>query len=481
MRPVPWAGNLPHRVHRHPRCADPQQTLAFAQNDLGIGNRLQLLDDELLANLGDIQIRNGLRPSTLLASGDFTVEMETGTGKTYVYLRTIFELNRRYGFTKFVIVVPSVAIKEGVYKTLQITEEHFRSLYANTPFEYFLYDSSKLGQVRNFATSPNIQIMVVTVGAINKKDVNNLYKDTREDRRREAHRPHQGHAADPDRGRAAERGRRPGRPGKEALGAMNPLCTLRYSATHADKHHMLYRLDAVDAYERKLVKQIEVASLEVEGGHNKGYVKLLSTSNKKGTVQRQGRAGRAARHEREPRDRSPCSPATICEQITGRAVYADCLVQNIGCKAGEEFLELSNLENPLRPGEAIGDVDSDALKRLMIRRTIEEHLDKELRLRPQGIKVLSLFFIDVGRALPQLHRRRRSGEGQVCPDVRGGIPQGRRQAEVQHALQGSGSGIRRRRKSTTAISPSTRRERGRTPPRTTRATATTPSAPTTSS
>jgi len=146
-----------------------QQILAFAQSDLGIGNRLQLLDDELLANLGKIQIRNGLRPSASLASGDFTVEMETGTGKTYVYLRTIFELNRRYGFTKFVIVVPSVAIKEGVYKTLQITEEHFRALYANAPFEFFLYDSSKLGQVRNFATSPNIQIMVVTVGAINKK------------------------------------------------------------------------------------------------------------------------------------------------------------------------------------------------------------------------------------------------------------------------------------------------------------------------
>ncbi len=104
--------------------------------------------------------------------------METGTGKTYVYLRTIFELNKRYGFTKFVIVVPSVAIKEGVYKTLQITEEHFRGLYANAPFDYFLYDSAKLGQVRNFATSPHIQIMVVTVGAINKKDVNNLYKDS---------------------------------------------------------------------------------------------------------------------------------------------------------------------------------------------------------------------------------------------------------------------------------------------------------------
>ena len=104
--------------------------------------------------------------------------METGTGKTYVYLRTVFELNKLYGFTKFVIVVPSVAIKEGVYKTLQITEEHFKGLYSGQPFDYFLYDSAKLGQVRNFATSPNIQIMVVTVGAINKKDVNNLYKDS---------------------------------------------------------------------------------------------------------------------------------------------------------------------------------------------------------------------------------------------------------------------------------------------------------------
>ena len=109
--------------------ADPQQRMAFAENDLGIGNRLTLLDDELLKNLHDIQLRNGLPPSTDLASGDFTVEMETGTGKTYVYLRTIFELNRRYGFTKFVIVVPSVAIKEGTNKTLEITRDHFESLY----------------------------------------------------------------------------------------------------------------------------------------------------------------------------------------------------------------------------------------------------------------------------------------------------------------------------------------------------------------
>ncbi|MBM4094018.1 MAG: DEAD/DEAH box helicase, partial [Planctomycetes bacterium] len=155
-----------------------QMLMGFVEQDLGVGNRLTLLDDEVLDNLNGIQLRNGLAPSAELASGDFTVEMETGTGKTYVYLRSIFELNRRYGFTKFVIVVPSVAIKEGVYKSLQMMEEHFRALYANAPFEYFLYDSGKLGQVRNFSTSPHIQIMVVTVGAINKKDVNNLYKDS---------------------------------------------------------------------------------------------------------------------------------------------------------------------------------------------------------------------------------------------------------------------------------------------------------------
>ena len=107
--------------------ADPQASLTFAENALSVGNRLTLLDDEILTNLNGIQLRNGPPPSEALDSGDFTVEMETGTGKTYIYLRTIFELNKRYGFTKFVIVVPSVAIKEGVYKSLQMTDGHFRA------------------------------------------------------------------------------------------------------------------------------------------------------------------------------------------------------------------------------------------------------------------------------------------------------------------------------------------------------------------
>src|SRR5271165_3677455 len=380
-------------VTRDARAA--QQTLAFGQSDLGIGNRLQLLDDELLANLGDIQIRNGLRPSASLVSGDFTVEMETGTGKTYVYLRTIFELNRSYGFTKFVIVVPTVAIKEGVYKTLQITEEHFRALYANTPFEFFLYDSGKLGQVRNFATSPNVQIMVVTVGAINKKDVNNLYKPSEKVNDEKpidlirATRP----VLIVDEPQSVDGGLE-GR-GKEALAGMNPLCTLRYSATHVDKHHMVFRLDAVDAYERKLVKQIEVASATVEDAHNRPYVRLVSVSNKRGNITARAEldvdSGGVVR-----RQEVPVQDGDDLEQTSKRAIYRDCRIGEIRVEKGSEFMELRvpGGEQYLKLGQAWGDVDALAVQREMIRRTIKEHLDKEKRLRPQGIKVLSLFFID---------------------------------------------------------------------------------------
>lgn len=375
---------------------ESQPRLGLVENALGIGNRLTLLDDEILANLNEIQLRNGLPPSASLVSGDFTVEMETGTGKTYVYLRTIFELNKRFGFTKFVIVVPSVAIKEGVYKTLQITEDHFKSLYSGQPFDYFLYDSSKLGQVRNFATSPTIQIMVVTVGAINKKDVNNLYKDSEKT----------GGEAPIDLIRAtcpaiivdepqSVDGGLKGQ-GKKALDAMNPLCTLRYSATHVDKHHMVYRLDAVDAYERKLVKQIEVASLEVEGGYNKAYLRFLSASNKSGAVTAKieidvQQGGHVRRKEVTVQD------GDDLEETTGRAIYKNYRIGEIRVAHKNSFLEVKTAgsETFLAVGQAIGEVDANSIRRLLIRRTIIEHLEKERRLAPLGVKVLSLFFIDV--------------------------------------------------------------------------------------
>jgi len=375
--------------------ADTQMRLGFAHNDLGIGNRLTLLDEELLANLQAVQLRNGIAPSETLASGDFTVEMETGTGKTYVYLRTIFELNKRYGFTKFVIVVPSIAIKEGVYKSLQIMEDHFRSLYAGVPFDYFLYDSAKLGLVRNFATNAHIQIMVVTVGAINKKDVNNLYKDSEKTGGEKpidlikATRP----IVIVDEPQSVDGGLTGA--GKQALDAMNPLCTLRYSATHVDKHHMVYRLDAVDAYERRLVKQIEVASATVEDAHNRPYVRLVSVSNKRGSISAKVELDVETATGVQRREVTVYDGDDL-EQTTRRAIYRDCRIGEICVAKGNEFLELRvpGGEQYLRPGQAWGDVDPLAVQREMIRRTIKEHLDKEKRLRPQGIKVLSLFFID---------------------------------------------------------------------------------------
>ena len=373
-----------------------QMSLGVAQSDLGVGNRLTLLDDELLKNLADIQLRGGLPPSGSLTSGDFTVEMETGTGKTYVYLRSIFELNKRYGFSKFVIVVPSVAIKEGVYKTLQITEEHFKGLYAGVPFDYFLYDSGKPGPVRNFATSSNIQIMVVTVGAINKKDVNNLYKETEKTGGEKpidlikATRP----IIIVDEPQSVDGGLE-GR-GKEALDAMNPLCTLRYSATHVDKHHMVFRLDAVDAYERKLVKQIEVASATVEDAHNKPFVRLVKVENKRGRISARVELDIATASGVQRQEVSGVQDGDDLEQFAKRPIYADFRVGEINTAKGEEFMELRypGGEVFLQPGKAHGDVDALAVQREMIRRTIKEHLDKEKHLRPLGIKVLSLFFID---------------------------------------------------------------------------------------
>jgi type III restriction enzyme len=372
-----------------------QLGLGLAETDLGIGNRLQLVPEELLANLNKVQLRYGLKPSESFNSRDFTVEMETGTGKTYVYLRTLFELNKRFGFSKFMIVVPSVAIKEGVYKSLQIMAPHFRSLYSGQPFDYFLYDSAKLNQVRNFATCQHLQVMVVTVGAINKKDVNNLYKDSEKT----------GGEKPIDLIRATQPilivdepqsvdGGLEGR-GKEALDAMNPLCTLRYSATHVDKHHMVYRLDAIDAYERQLVKQIEVASAEVDGGQNKAYARLQAVRSQRGTVLAQleldvQQGSKVVRKDVWVQD------GDDLEQHTGRQLYANFLVGEIQAKrgAGRVEIRIPGGEQWLDVGAAVGDVDGDAIKRQMIRRTIEEHLKKELRLGPQGIKVLSLFFID---------------------------------------------------------------------------------------
>lgn len=365
----------------------------------GVGNRLKLLEEDVLKNVQSVQIENGLRPDEKLKGLDFTVEMETGTGKTYVYLRSMFEMNKKYGFSKFIIVVPSVAVREGVYKTLQMTEEHFNHQYDNTPFDYFIYDSDKLGQVRSFATSNSIQIMVINIDAFRRAFTN----PELEKKANIIHRSHDRmngqkpieyiQSTNPvviiDEPQSVDTTNK----SSKAIASLNPLCTFRYSATHVDKYHMLYKLDSVDAYERKLVKQIEVAGIQIDDAHNKAYIEVHDVSNRGGSIEarisfdefKNGKVKRATKKVK--------SRADLFDISGGRDLYDGYIVSEIYAEEGNEYVRFSN-DVIVRKGEAIGGVDQDTYKRLQIRKTIEEHLDKELRLRPKGIKVLSLFFID---------------------------------------------------------------------------------------
>ena len=380
----------------------------------GFGNSLQLLPEAIEDNLRSVQLRHGLPPSPELRANDynFTVEMETGTGKTYVYLRTILELNRRYGFTKFMIVVPSVAIKEGVKKTLEITHDHFRSLYDGVHYEHFLYDSAKLGQVRSYATSSSIQIMVMTVGAINKKEVNNIHKPSEKtggekpiDLIRNT-RP----VIIVDEPQSVDGGIK-GK-GKEALDGMNALCTLRYSATHEDKHHMVYRLDAVEAYQRQLVKQIEISAATIENAHNKAYVRFDEAVATTTYVR-----AKVTVHSHTPSGKTREQTLVLeqdddLQQTTKRDLYKDFRIGEITRKTTPAEMELHYPGGRvwLKRGEVFNDIDESGVSRAMIRRTIMEHLEKELRLRGKGIKVLSLFFIE------QVGLYRQYGEsGQTTP------------------------------------------------------------------
>ena len=265
------------------------------QSELGVGNNVTLPEDDMLANVQGIQEANDIEKVAELQGREFSVEMETGTGKTYVYLRTIFELNKNYGFTKFIIVVPSVAIREGILKSIQITKDHFRTLYDNTPFDYFVYDSKRLGNVRQFASSNQIQVMVINIQSFQKdvaeKELSEMTEDelkklnviNRENDRMSGRRPIEFiQVANPvviiDEPQSVDNTPK----AKRAIANLNPVSTLRYSATHRDPYNLLYKLDPIRAYDLRLVKRIEVASVRSDDAFNDAYVKLLETDNKNG-------------------------------------------------------------------------------------------------------------------------------------------------------------------------------------------------------
>lgn len=372
--------------------ADNSAQMNFLQNEFGFGNKL-LLDDETLAqNLKNIQKSQSL-PQTKIKTGKalpISIEMETGTGKTFVYTKTILELNKRYGFTKFIIVVPSVAIREGVNKSFQITEEYFKNQYDSVPYRYFIYNSAKLSDVRAFATSNNIEIMIINIDAFKKaENIINQEQDKLNGETAMRYIQDTNPVVIIDEPQSVDNTPK----AKEAIALLNPMCVLRYSATHREKQNLVYRLTPVDAYQMGLVKQICVISNSIINDSNKPYIALKSVSNTNGFT---------AKIEMDIEDRNgkvtrktiTVKPNDDLYVLSGhRQLYEEYIVSGIDCTPGYECIEFANSECVML-GKAIGGVDENVIKRAQIYHTIKTHLDKELRLVDKGIKVLSLFFID---------------------------------------------------------------------------------------
>ncbi len=367
---------------------DDRQTTFL--NELGQGNALYIDQETLTANMHAVQKRNSLPLTDIAGNMQFCIEMETGTGKTYVYTKTIFELHRKYGFTKFVIVVPSVAIREGVYKSFQVTQEHFGLQYDNVPCRYFIYSSAKLSDVRQFATSSNIEVMIINIDAFKKaENIINQAQDRLNGETAMGFIQNTHPIVIIDEPQSVDNTPK----AKEAIATLNPLCVLRYSATHREKINLLYRLTPVDAYQMGLVKQIAVSSNQIAGGFNQAYVRLLSVSNDKGFKARveldvKGKTGAVTRKA------VTVKPGDDLFLLSGqRDLYEGYTVAGIDCTPDFEHIEFGNTQE-VKLGKAIGNVDENIVKKAQIRRTIETHLDKELRYLDKGIKVLSLFFID---------------------------------------------------------------------------------------
>ena len=367
-----------------------------------VANRLDLDEPRLLANLRRVQQGNGIRPDDGLrfleeeieAPGggravrflNFSVEMETGTGKTYVYLRTILELHHRCRLRKFIVVVPSVAVREGVLKTLRVTRDHFARLYGNTVLRHAAYDAASRSQVSQFALSGGVEVLVMTIDAFNKAA--NVIR----------------RSADRLQGRAPVEFIRAARPvlildepqnmespkSRAALASLDPLLALRYSATHRRPYNLVCRLTPFEAWRQGLVKRIEVASAALDDDPGRAVVRVAGVRSGKRSVSarlavRKSAAGGAPRESKVT-----VRAGDSLEAKTGRGEYRGFDVDEIDAGLGR--VRFANGVE-LGAGEEHGP-DREALFREQIRLTVDAHFRRQARLRAAGIKVLSLFFID---------------------------------------------------------------------------------------
>lgn len=398
----PLSTGLTYRIdpgkQRKPELQEQAKLAAVPEEEMpGLRNTdLALSDEQLLENIQAVQHRQNLFVSEKLEESagcrcNLDIEMETGTGKTYCYIKTIFELHKQYGWSKYIIMVPSVAIREGVYKSLQITADHFAETYGRKA-RFFIYNSKSLHELESFSSNSGINVMVINIQAFNATGADNrrIYEVIDDFQSR---RPMDVISANRPILILDEPQKMEGPKTLDALKKFKPLMLLRYSATHRVPRNKIHRLDAVDAYNQKLVKKIAVRGITVKGiGGTAPYMFLDSIEiSSKAPV---------ARLEMEIRQKSGAIVRKLKRlgkkddlfTLSGDLrQYKGYVVSEIDARTNAvEFIN----GRSIRAGEAMGDGAEEALRRIQIRETIKSHLDKERALHARGIKVLSLFFID---------------------------------------------------------------------------------------
>jgi type III restriction enzyme len=385
------------------------QTQPAQFNEEGFKNaEIKLSNEQLLENIHNIQKSQNLPLSNGLihytddkgnikkkyspgADINLDIEMETGTGKTYCYIKSVFELNKQYGWSKFIIMVPTIAIREGVHKSLEVTADHFNQIYGKK-IRSFVYNSKNLHDIESFSSDAGINVMVINIQAFNASGADNrkIYEELDDFQSR---RPIDVISANRPILILDEPQKMEGKATQEALPRFNPLFILRYSATHKTVHNKIHRLDALDAYNQKLVKRISVRGIKTNGlaGTNTYlYLEQIEISKK----------APVARLEIEQKLKSGDIKRKIIKVSKGDrlydlsgelAEYKDFVVSEIN--AVTDTVEFLNGKS-IQVGVASNDITEDVMRRIQIRDTIKSHLDKERRLFSKGIKVLSLFFID---------------------------------------------------------------------------------------
>lgn len=375
----------------------------FEEEFVGYRNAdVELNVNQLLENIHHQQVQNDIPLSKSLAATNglgacsLDVEMETGTGKTYVYIKTMFEMNKRFGWSKFIVVVPSIAIREGVYKSFTMLEEHFMELYGKKA-RYFIYNSANLTQIDSFSSDASINVMIINVQAFNtsfkegaaNKEARIIYSK-RDDF--QSRRPIDVIAANRPIIIMDEPQKMEGEATQKALRNFKPLFVLNYSATHKTSHNCIYALDAYDAYKQRLVKKIQVKGITVQnllGTQSYIYFdSIILSKNHAPVVRLEIEVKGAAATRRQ-----------LCKFEQGDSLFA---VSQLPAYKDFVITEINPLTNTvyfqngkqLRQGEVMGDVSEKAIQLIQIRETIKSHFEKERALFNQGIKTLSLFFID---------------------------------------------------------------------------------------